>query len=165
MTNDRIYVHGYDPLVDPDLGDAFNRRAVIHQRTAHRMLRATRRRRILARAMIAIAAILGTGAAEATIQRSLDSHGAQASAAAAASSSTTNTFAALRGVSANLSAEQKAIANLIAATNAALHSAGAGAVQVPNVSPNTMNAAAVNTAVVAPTAPVTHATTGASNSG
>ncbi|MEO9180912.1 MAG: hypothetical protein ABI298_04590 [Acidimicrobiales bacterium] len=164
MTNDRIYVHDYDPLAEPDLGDTFNQRAAVRQRTAHTMLRTTKRRRILAQTMIAIAAILGTGAAEATIQHSLASHGAQASATTAAASSS-DTFAALRGVSANLNADQRAIANLIAATNTALHSTRVGAVHVPNVSPKTPNAAAVNAAVVTPTPPVTHATTGASNSG
>lgn len=165
MTNDRIYVHEYDPSAEPDLSDALNQRAAIRQRTAHTMSRTTRRRRILAQTMIAIAAILGTGAAEGIIQRSLASHGAQASATTAVASSTNGTFAALRGVSANLSADQKAITNLIAATNAALRSAGTQAVNVPSVNPNTVNAVAVNTAVVAPTAPATHATTGASNSG
>lgn len=164
MNNDRIYVHGYDPSVEPDLGDAFNRRAAVRQRTAHTMLRTTKRRRILAQTMIAIAAILGTGAAEATIQHSLASHGAQASAATAVASSN-DTFAALRGVSANLNADQRAIANLIAATNTALRTNSVGVVHVPKVSPNTLNAPAVNAAVVTPTPPVTHATTGASNSG
>lgn len=160
MNSDGIYAHGYDPSIEPDLGDAFSRRTAVRQRTAHTMWRTTRRRRILAQTMIAIAAILGTGAAEATIQRSLASHGAQASATTTVASSSNGTFAALRGVSTDLSADQRAVANLITATNAALHSAGVAAVHVPNVSPNTINAA-----VVAPTAPVTHATTGASNSG